>query len=63
MKYYVGYFNKSWDKSEFTVICGCPDRDNACFILEQYQNFPTSIGCYSGRRYGFEVNFLSRNGP
>lgn len=46
MKYYVGYFNKPWDKSEFTVICGCPDRAAACFILEQYQNHPNSMGHY-----------------
>lgn len=41
MKYYVGYFNKPWDKNEFTVICGCPNRASACFILDQYQNTPT----------------------
>lgn len=37
MKYYVGYFNKPWDKSEFTVICACPDKYAASFILKQYQ--------------------------
>lgn len=37
MKYYVGYFNKPWDTSEFTVICGCPSQFAAIFILEQYK--------------------------
>lgn len=46
MKYYVGYFNKPWDKSEFTVICACPRKAAACFILDQYQNHPNSTGDY-----------------
>ena len=37
MKYYIGYYNKPWDKSEFTVICGCPDRAAALFLLRQYR--------------------------
>lgn len=37
MKYYIGCFNKPWDKSEFTVICGCPNKQAAIFILEQYR--------------------------
>lgn len=37
MKYYIGYFDKPWDKSEFTVICGYPSKHAAIFILEQYR--------------------------
>lgn len=46
MKYYIGYFNKPWDKSEFTVICACPCKAAALFILGQYQNNPNSTGGY-----------------
>lgn len=46
MKYYIGYYNNPWDKSEFTVICGCPNKAAATFILEQYQNHPSSMGGY-----------------
>lgn len=38
MKYYIGYYNKPWDKSEFTVICVCPREAAADFILSQYIN-------------------------
>lgn len=34
MKYYIGYYNKPWDKSEFTVIAGSPDPFVALFILD-----------------------------
>lgn len=34
---YIGYFNKPWDKSEFTAICICPDPFAALFILECYR--------------------------
>lgn len=37
MKYYVGYYNEPWDKSEFTVICACPRKAAAMYILGQYQ--------------------------
>ena len=37
MKYYIGYFNKPWDKSEFTVIAGSPDPFVALFILDSYR--------------------------
>lgn len=37
MKYYIGYFNKPWDKSEFTVIAGSPDPFAALFILDCYR--------------------------
>lgn len=37
MKYYIGYFNKPWDESEFTVICACPNKYAADFILSQYK--------------------------
>ena len=43
MKYYIGYFNKPWDKSEFTVICACPDKYAALFILRQYEEH--AMGC------------------
>lgn len=46
MKYYVGYFNKPWDKTEFTVICACVDKCAAHFILNQYLNHPNSMGSY-----------------
>lgn len=38
MKYYIGYFNKPWDKSEFTVICATPNKYAADFIYNQYKN-------------------------
>ena len=41
MKYYVGYFNKPWDKTEFTVICACPQKAAALFIVNQYRNYGT----------------------
>ena len=37
MKYYIGYYNKPWDKSEFTVIAGSPDPFVALFILDSYR--------------------------
>ena len=37
MKYYIGYFNKPWDKSEFTVIAGSPDPFAALFMLDSYR--------------------------
>lgn len=37
MKYYIGYFNKPWDKTEFTVICATPNSAAASFILSKYQ--------------------------
>ena len=37
MKYYIGYFNKPWDKTEVTVICATPNRAAASFILSKYQ--------------------------
>lgn len=37
MKYYIGYFNKPWDKDEFTVICATPNICAASFILKKYQ--------------------------
>ena len=37
MKYYIGYYNKPWDKSEFTVIAGSPDPFTALFILDCYR--------------------------
>lgn len=39
MKYYIGYYNKPWDKTEFTVICGTPREAVALFILGQYKSF------------------------
>lgn len=39
MKYYIGYFNKPWDKSEFTVIAATPNEFSAHFIFEQYKSF------------------------
>lgn len=36
MKYYVGYYNEPWDKSKFTVVCGCPSLGAAQFIQNQY---------------------------
>lgn len=37
MKYYIGYYNEPWDKSKFTVICGCPNKWAATFILSKYE--------------------------
>lgn len=37
MKYYIGYYNKPWDKSEFTVIAGSPNPFVALFILDCYR--------------------------
>lgn len=37
MKYYIGYFNKPLDKSEFTVIAAFPDSFAALFVLECYR--------------------------
>lgn len=39
MNYYIGYFNESWDKSKFTVICKTYDKATAIFILEQYLKY------------------------
>lgn len=37
MKYYIGYFNKPWNKKAFTVICACHNIYAAKFILGQYK--------------------------
>lgn len=37
MKYYIGYFNKPWDKSEFTAIAAFPDPFAALFVLDCYR--------------------------
>lgn len=39
MNYYIGYFNKPWDKSEFTVICKTFSKPAAVFIFEQYSKY------------------------
>ncbi len=38
MKFYIGYYNEPWNKSNFTVICGCPNSTAANFIFETYKN-------------------------
>jgi hypothetical protein len=45
MKYYIGYFNEPWDKSKFTVICECPRKYAAEFILSQYKEHALSETC------------------
>lgn len=51
MKYYIGYFNKPWDESEFTVICATPNRDAADFILKRYKDSAADTGITSPDTY------------
>lgn len=37
MKYYIGYFNNPCNKNEFKIICACPNKYAADFILSKYE--------------------------
>lgn len=43
MKYYVGYFNKHWDKSKFTVVAATPTKLSAVFIRDVYNTGSTKF--------------------
>lgn len=43
MRYYIGYFNKPWDMTEFTVLCMCNSHAAAIFILGKYQEYDPDL--------------------
>lgn len=51
-KYYIGYHNLPWDKTDFTILCETENSNVARSVLDYYNRNPVAkdaYKCYESR--------------